>query len=328
MSPLLDRTPLQRSLESLGQSGWAKQVAELCAQRFKEQSHGTLPKWMAAWNALPEAKRVSWQLNEPSVALRGELSAEQLKKLPATLMEFHPWRKGPFDLFGIHIDTEWRSDLKWVRLAPHIDFAGKNILDIGCGNGYYGWKMLGAGASNVVGCDPTLLYVLQYEVLAKFASNEDRSRHSIIPCTDEELPNDLACFDLAFSMGVLYHRTSPIDHLKKVHSTLKRHGKIVLETLVIDDTEETVLVPKSRYAKMRNTWFIPSVPMLRLWLQRTGFDSVTVLDESPTTTEEQRRTDWMTFESLGDFLDPNDPTRTVEGYPGPRRAILSARKAN
>ena len=271
---------------------------------------------------------VAWSFDQPAVALQGEVPEAQSAELASTLMEFHPWRKGPFNLFGTHIDTEWRSDLKWNRLAPHINFAGKTILDIGCGNGYYGWKMLGAGASTVVGCDPTLLYVLQYEVLAKYASEDYRTRHSIFPCTDEELPDELECFDITFTMGVLYHRTSPIDHLRKVNATLKRNGTIVLETLVIDDCEENVLVPKSRYAKMRNTWFIPSVPMLKLWLQRTGFDSVTVLDECPTTTEEQRRTDWMTFESLGDFLDPNDHTRTIEGYPGPRRAIISAQKVN
>jgi tRNA (mo5U34)-methyltransferase len=26
------------------------------------------------------------------------------------LMGLSPWRKGPFDLFGVHVDTEWRSD--------------------------------------------------------------------------------------------------------------------------------------------------------------------------------------------------------------------------
>jgi len=47
-----------------------------------------------------------------------------------------------------------------------------------------------------------------------------------------------------------------------------------------------------------------------------------VVDVSPTTPDEQRTTDWMTFHSLKDFLDPDDPTRTIEGYPGPIRATL------
>jgi len=32
----------------------------------------------------------------------------------------------------------------------------------------------------------------------------------------------------------------------------------------------------------------------------------------------------MTFHSLEEFLEANDPTRTIEGFPAPRRAILTA----
>ena len=46
-----------------------------------------------------------------------------------------------------------------------------------------------------------------------------------------------------------------------------------------------------------------------------------------TSTDEQRRTDWMINESLSDYLDPDDPALTVEGYPAPKRAVLIARKA-
>ena len=127
-------------------------------------------------------------------------------------------------------------------------------------------------------------------------------------------------------MGVLYHRTSPIDHLQTLWHSLRPGGRLILETLVVEQPTETVLVPEGRYAKMRNVWFIPSVAMLRRWLQRTGFRDVEELDVTATTGEEQRRTDWMTFESLSDFLDPNDSTRTIEGYPGPVRALLSARR--
>ncbi|MFN9977777.1 MAG: DUF1698 domain-containing protein, partial [Phycisphaerae bacterium] len=43
-----------------------------------------------------------------------------------------------------------------------------------------------------------------------------------------------------------------------------------------------------------------------------------------TTLSEQRRTEWMTFESLEDFLDPLDSARTIEGYSAPVRALISA----
>jgi tRNA (mo5U34)-methyltransferase len=98
----------------------------------------------------------------------------------------------------------------------------------------------------------------------------------------------------------------------------------VLETLVIDGEGDRVLVPKGRYAKMRNVWFIPSLPLLENWLRRCGFERVTTVDVTRTTFEEQRSTDWMTFESLADFLDPADRDFTIEGYPAPRRAIVTA----
>jgi len=50
------------------------------------------------------------------------------------------------------------------------------------------------------------------------------------------------------------------------------------------------------------------------------------VDVTDTTIDEQRSTDWMRFNSLQDFLDPENPSRTVEGYPGPRRATVIAEK--
>jgi tRNA (mo5U34)-methyltransferase len=34
----------------------------------------------------------------------------------------------------------------------------------------------------------------------------------------------------------------------------------------------------------------------------------------------------MTFQSLADFLEPNNPDLTVEGLPAPKRAIVIAEK--
>jgi tRNA (mo5U34)-methyltransferase len=68
------------------------------------------------------------------------------------------------------------------------------------------------------------------------------------------------------------------------------------------------------------------VPALERWLRRAGFGEVRCVDVSDTSVQEQRSTEWMRFQSLADFLDPHDPTRTVEGLPAPRRAVLLARK--
>ncbi len=209
-------------------------------------------------------------------------------------------------------------------IRSQIDFDRKLVLDVGSGNGYYGWKMLAAGASMVLGCEPFLLSVAQFEVFRKYWA--DNERHYVVPLADVDLPRDIQRFDVTCSMGVLYHRPNPIEHLQILASTLKAGGELLLETIVLEDAQQTVLVPEDRYAKMRNVWFIPSVAMLELWLRRTGFDEIRVIDVSRTTSQEQRRTDWMTFESLSDFLDPTDSSRTIEGYPSPSRAVIIAKK--
>ena len=237
-------------------------------------------------------------------------------------MELHPWRKGPFNLFGIFIDTEWRSDWKWRRLAKHISpLKGRLVLDIGCGNGYHLWRMAGSGAKLALGIDPFLKSVMQFQFLQKYIHKENVN---VLPIGIEDLPKEGGQFDTVFSMGVLYHRRSPVDHLYKIRSLLRSGGEAVLETLVIEGKPNEVLLPQGRYAKMRNVWFIPSVLTLEGWLRRCGFKKIRLADVSKTTTDEQRSTRWMRYESLPDFLDPNNNLLTIEGLPAPTRAIFLA----
>ena len=49
-----------------------------------------------------------------------------------------------------------------------------------------------------------------------------------------------------------------------------------------------------------------------------------MLSIDKTTSNEQRVTDWTFNKSLVDFLDPNDSSKTVEGYPAPLRIALVA----
>jgi tRNA (mo5U34)-methyltransferase len=244
--------------------------------------------------------------------------------LRETLQRFHPWRKGPFCIHGVTIDTEWRSDWKWNRLADAITpLHGRLVLDVGCGNGYYGGRMLDAGAALVLGIDPTLLFVMQFLAINRYAQRETLA---VLPLALEDLPPLLTGFDTVFSMGVLYHRRSPLDHLDALRRLLRPGGELVLETLVIDGDAQQVLVPPGRYAGMRNVWFIPSVAALTRWLTRCGFQRVQVIDVSRTTVEEQRATEWMRFQSLADQLDPTDRHRTREGLPAPVRAVLIAER--
>ena len=318
---MIDLSPLAHRLVGTPLAAWAAGL-QTQLDRKLAKGHGDLSRWQAAVDALPALRPSTVDLRE-GLRLDADCEAHAREQVRAALMGLSPWRKGPFYLFGVHVDTEWRSDWKWSRVSPHLDLQGKRVLDVGCGNGYYQWRMLGAGADMVVGVDPNWLFFCQFNAVKRFLP-ELPAWH--LPFALEELPACLEGFDTVFSMGVFYHRRSPIEHLLALKDCLVKGGELVLETLVIEGDEQQVLVPEDRYAQMRNVWYLPSVPALALWLRRAGFSDVRCVDVSVTSLEEQRSTDWMRYQSLQDFLDPNDPTRTVEGLPAPRRATLLARK--
>jgi len=318
---MIDLAPLVRRLAGTPLAEWANGLqAQLDAKMTK--SHGDLQRWQSALEALPELVPTRIDLVE-SFTLDNDCDAETRVQLHKALMGLSPWRKGPFDVFGVHVDTEWRSDWKWSRVSPHLDLKGKRVLDVGCGNGYYQWRMLGAGADSVIGVDPNWLFFCQFQAIQRYLPDLPAWH---LPFALEDLPANLEGFDTVFSMGVLYHRRSPIDHLLALKDCLVKGGELVLETLVVEGDAQQVLVPEDRYAQMRNVWFLPSVPALELWLRRAGFVDVRCVDVSITTVEEQRGTDWMRFQSLSDYLDPADHSRTVEGLPAPMRAVIVARK--
>ena len=304
---------------------WLETLPAQIATWQRGALHGQFKQWTNAVAFLPEMQPHRLDLLH-SVTAESEtpLSPGQIKRIDTLLRNLMPWRKGPFSLYGVDIDTEWRSDWKWERVLPHLsDLTGRTILDVGCGSGYHLWRMVGAGAHLAVGIDPTQLFLCQFEAVRKLLGGDQRAH--LLPLGIEQLPA-LNAFDTVFSMGVLYHRRSPLEHLWQLKDQLVGEGELVLETLVVEGDERTVLIPGDRYAQMRNVYFIPSALALKNWLEKCGFVDVRIVDVCQTTTEEQRRTDWMITESLAEFLDPNDLNKTVEGYPAPLRAVLIAKK--
>jgi tRNA (mo5U34)-methyltransferase len=253
---------------------------------------------------------------------QGALSANATERLLTAAQALIPWRKGPFDLFGQALDCEWASNLKWDRLKDHIQpLTGRRILDIGSSNGYYLWRMAAAGPRLALGIEPYLTFFAQYLLLQHFIRHP---RVFCLPLKLDQLPEMATSFDTLFCMGILYHSRDPLGMLAHMRRLLCRGGELILETLVIEPPEDHCLCPQERYAKMANVWFIPSIKVLTHWLARTGFGCIRCIDATATTPAEQRRTRWMPFESLSDFLDPADPGKTVEGHPAPLRAVLLA----
>ncbi|MGL4860388.1 MAG: tRNA 5-methoxyuridine(34)/uridine 5-oxyacetic acid(34) synthase CmoB [Enterobacteriaceae bacterium] len=321
----MDFSPFYQQI-AVGPLGhWLETLPAQLANWQQESQHGKFQQWYKSVTALPALQPDRLDLlNGVTAQTDSPLTLRQQQGIEKLLRNLMPWRKGPFDLYGIHIDTEWRSDWKWQRLLPHISpLVQRTVLDVGCGSGYHLWRMVGAGARLAVGIDPTQLFLCQFEAVRKLLG-DDRRAH-LLPLGIEQLPA-LQAFDTVFSMGVLYHRRSPLDHLCQLKDQLLPGGELVLETLVIEGDEQQVLVPGERYAQMRNVWFIPSPAALCRWLEKCGFEQIRVVDICATTTEEQRATDWMTSDSLPDFLHPEDPGKTIEGYPAPVRAVVIARR--
>jgi len=254
------------------------------------------------------------------IGKRDELSNEDHRRVYETLRAFMPWRKGPFEVFGIEIDAEWRSERKWRRVLPHLpELAGKVVADIGSNNGYYMFRMAHYQPRCVIGFEPMIQHYYAFQTLKHLAGAANLHTELL---GVEQVGLFAECFDVVFAMGILYHRISPIEALREIRQAMRPGGVLIVESQAIPGEEPVALFPESRYAKAPGTYFVPTASCLRNWMIRAGFAEIEVFDAHPMSSEEQRRTDWMTFESYADFIDPDDPSRTIEGYPAPLRVFL------
>lgn len=318
---MIDFRPFYQQIATSHLSAWLETLP-LQLKQWEKTAHSDYAKWAKIATSMPTSP-TSINLTDKVEAVLAEALPEGEKQyLIYRLKQLMPWRKGPYHLHGVHIDTEWRSDFKWQRVLPHLaPLKDRTILDVGCGNGYHMWRMVGEDAQMVVGIDPTELFLCQFEAVRQLLGNDRRA--NLIPLGLEQM-QPLAAFDTVFSMGVLYHRKSPLDHLSQLKAQLVKGGELVLETLIIDGDINDILPPADRYAKMKNVYFIPSVAALINWLKKIGFKNARCVDQSVTTLAEQRKTEWLENESLVDFLDPTDQRKTIEGLPAPKRAVILA----
>jgi tRNA (mo5U34)-methyltransferase len=306
---------------------WHANFQTAIEQRVDPKRHGDLTNWLNIVDSLPaiDNAHVALDLDTVTIGSKGVISQEHKNQLHEALFALKPWRKGPYQIFDTFIDTEWRSDWKWQRVSPHItSLKGRAVLDVGCGTGYHCWRMLGDGADYVLGIDPSMRFLIQHMAIQKYAQNRN---FDLLPIGIEDMPSAMPVFDSVFSMGVLYHRRNPINHLVELKNLLNSGGELVLETLIIDEVEGGILTPTERYAQMRNVWSIMTVDKIISLIEQAGFTNIRCADQNVTSLDEQRRTEWMQFHSLKEFLDPNDISKTIEGYPAPKRGLFIATKA-
>lgn len=257
-----------------------------------------------------------------SIGNRADLSDEEYEIIVQTAKKLIPWRKGPFKIFDLEIDSEWQSNIKYNLIRPYFNLKDKVVADIGCNNGYYMFRMLEDKPKRLIGFDPSPLTLHQFEFINHFVKSD--IVYEMLGVEHLEFYNHK--FDFIFMLGVLYHRPDPVGTLKSLARGLNSKGEILIDTFMIDGDDEICLTPNKRYSKIPNIYFIPTIPALKNWLERAGFENIEVLATTITTSQEQRKTPWSFDESLEDFLDPNDSSKTVEGYPAPKRVYVKARK--
>jgi tRNA (mo5U34)-methyltransferase len=296
---------------------------KLREERRKWLTWKNIRPYQEAIAALPLFENIETSFGDRVTITIPYLSEKDARQIEETARLMLPWRKGPFQINDLFIDSEWQSQIKYNLLEPHFDLRDKIVGDIGCNNGYYLFRMLTHQPKKLVGFDPSAIYYSQFQFIEHFI--QSGITYELLGVEHVEFYEHK--FDVLFCLGVLYHRADPVGMLKSLFKGLNKGGELILDTFMIDGDDEICLTPRERYSKIPNIYFVPTVKALESWCLRAGFERVEVLEIKKTDLTEQRKTNWINTQSLEDFLDPNDPDKTVEGYPAPKRVYIKAYKA-
>ncbi|WP_428086031.1 tRNA 5-methoxyuridine(34)/uridine 5-oxyacetic acid(34) synthase CmoB [Candidatus Thioglobus sp.] len=312
----------KKHCDSTSLSAVCTQLTELSNQAFCV-NNGNIPKWQSALDDVQNTQPGKLSFKPPYIAIDTKADVSGLTR---SLKKLMPWRKGPYQIGALQLNSEWRGDMKWDRVKNHLrPLNGKTVLDVGCGNGYFTYLMSLAGAKIALGVEPFLLFNYQFQAIRSLIKEPIKA--FVLPLKLEQLPAQ-PLFDTVFSMGVLYHQKDHKLHLQQLMDVMKNDAELVLETLIIDQQHGDQIIPEDRYARMRNVWRLPSTNTLQSWLEAAGFKHIKLVDVTKTTPEEQRATHWIgdNTQSIKDFLDPENNNLTIEGLPAPKRAIFICQK--
>lgn len=302
------------------------ELKNLIDQRQALKQDPRYTKYAEAVTHAPEGRASDFDFSSSSVRIgnSADMMPENKEKLLESLRAFIPWKKGPFNFFGTEIDAEWRSDQKWERFLPHTpNLEGKVVADIGCHNGYFMFRMLEQNPKAVVGIEPFAKHAFAFELAQKYIQSKKLHFELLGVEHMDLMPN---FYDVVFCLGILYHHTDPVGILRKIRTSMKKGAALLIDCQGIPGEDSIALVPKSRYARAKGIWFLPTASCLENWLIRSQFHSIEFFYSEQLSTEEQRTSEWAPIDSLEQFLDPNDPTKTIEGYPAPTRIYCKAKR--
>ena len=266
---------------------------------------------------LADKYKVDYSKDAITIGQGIKLSESEIKILKEALLSMICWRKGPYQLFDLFLDSEWKDYLKWNLIKPYLKNIGKKVVaDIGCNNGYFMFKMMEFDPQEIIGFDPYKIYHYQFDFLQHFIKE---SKIKMLESGVEDLVTYPKYFDFILYMGVLYHRRKPLESLIHVFNSLKSGGQAIIETMILDGDDIAPVEIKDRYSKMKNVYLLTTQNGFINWLEQAGFVNIKIIGITKTSIEEQRSTEFSPFDSLESFLDPNDDTRTIEGYNRPTR---------
>ncbi|MCL4154410.1 UNVERIFIED_CONTAM: hypothetical protein GTU68_039767, partial [Idotea baltica] len=159
--------------------------------------------------------------------------------------------------FGdVFLDSEWRAYLKWNQIKSKIgSLEGQNVLDIGCANGYYMFRMLHDNPRFVLGVDPSDRSWFQFMLMQNFIQSK-KLQFEMFGVENVHLFPEF--FDTVFCMGIIYHQRSPIDMLLQVKKSIRKDGLLVLKSMALPGDDEYALCVSDRYSKMHNVYYIPT----------------------------------------------------------------------
>ena len=282
---------------------------------FGKKKDKRIEGWLEIIKALPQPDNIQVELlSEVSV----NFHCNDSRGLEEKLLLLLPWRKGPFKVNEIFIDSEWDSRKKWERfLKLNLDVKGKSILDVGSGNGYYAFRSIGLGAEQILCLEPNLMHVSQFAAINHFV---DSKMIRMIPERLENSGLENSDFDLIFSMGLLYHQRNPKQHLYDLRNLLSKKGRVILETIVSPKEYGVALEPNdAKYASMPNVHYLHTDFGCKLLFKELGLRVIAESAPELTSEEEQRKTIWMPFKSFESALNQDNKSLTIEGYPAPAR---------
>ena len=291
---------------------------------FGNQKDRRIDGWLEILSRLPSILNAEVELIN---GVNIDFDIKDNDEIERLLLQLIPWRKGPFRINNIFIDSEWDSAIKWKRFQKlNLDLDGKSILDVGSGNGYYAFRMVGMGVDKVLCLEPNLAHVSQFSAINHFVNSE---KIRMIPERIEESGLANSKFDVIFSMGLMYHQRNPSEHLNNLKDLLADNGKLVLETIISPKECGIALEPSNgKYASMPNVHFVHTDNGCKSIFGNLSLQVYAESDLVVTNDKEQRATKWMPFKSFESALNPQNKSITIEGYPAPKRKFYVLGKAS